>query len=89
MQAAASKGNSLQFSASPASCLELRNCLPRKPGEQKALIERNVTIPLVLKLVAAEKGHLAELQDRMDEISRREGLSLDQFWPAGEGPADY
>jgi hypothetical protein len=40
-------------------------------------------------VLAAEKGRLAELQDRMDKISRREGLSLDQFWPPGEGPADY
>jgi hypothetical protein len=40
-------------------------------------------------VLAAEKGRLAEIQDRMDKISRREGLTLDQYWPRGEGPADY
>jgi hypothetical protein len=40
-------------------------------------------------VLAAEKGRLAELQDRMEKISRREGLSWDEYWPPGEGPADY
>jgi hypothetical protein len=40
-------------------------------------------------VLASEKGRLAEIQDRMDKISRREGLAADQYWPPGEGPADY
>jgi hypothetical protein len=39
--------------------------------------------------IAANQGRLAELQDRIDSISQREGLSLDEHWPPGEGPADY
>jgi hypothetical protein len=39
--------------------------------------------------VAHEQGRLAELGRRMDEIQKREELQDDEFWPIGEGPADY
>lgn len=39
--------------------------------------------------VAHQRGRLAELGRRMEEIQIREGLQDDEFWPIGEGPEDY
>jgi len=39
--------------------------------------------------VAMDKGELAELSASIDAVRRREGLTGDEEWRLGEGPADY
>lgn len=65
--------------------------LPNVPQELKTFYAGSSANAVIenVSMAAFGKDSLKDLNEKMDKIMSREGLSKNQFWPKGSGPDDY